>query len=153
MDRNYQEAFVEVEEILKIMPVELSKKIPMKFRKIIIENQAPDYKVIIQEPLEQQKLKKETLVILGLIYRDFLCDEQERNELKLQDAQELEKIEKELQQKYDIQNVFDARKENRKKQEVSEDDYSTSLTLYEEPTFLKRLFNIIKGIFKKKSVN
>lgn len=151
MDRNYQEAFVEVEEILKIMPVELSKKIPMKFRKIIIENQAPDYKVIIQEPLEQQKLKKETLVILGLIYRDFLCDEQERNELKIQDAQELEKIEKELQQKYDIQNVFDARKENRKKQEVSEDDYSTSLTLYEEPTFLKRLFNIIKGIFKKKS--
>ena len=151
MDRNYQEAFVEVEEILKIMPAELSKKIPMKFRKIIIENQAPDYKVIIQEPLEQQKLKKETLVILGLIYRDFLCDEQERNELKLQDAQELEKIEKELQQKYDIQNVFDARKENRKKQEVSEDDYSTSLTLYEEPTFLKRLFNIIKEIFKKKS--
>lgn len=151
MDRNYQEAFVEVEEILKIMPVELSKKIPMKFRKIIIENQAPDYKVIIQEPLEQQKLKKETLVILGLIYRDFLCDEQERKELKIQDAQELEKIEKELQQKYDIQNVFDARKENRKKQEVSEDDYSTSLTLYEEPTFLKRLFNIIKGIFKKKS--
>lgn len=151
MDRNYQEAFVEVEEILKIMPVELSKKIPMKFRKIIIENQAPDYKVIIQEPLEQQKLKKETLVILGLIYRDFLCDEQERKELKIQDAQELEKIEKELQQKYDIQNVFDARKENRKKQEVSEDDYSTSLTLYEKPTFLKRLFNIIKGIFKKKS--
>lgn len=151
MDRNYQEAFVEVEEILKIMPVELSEKIPMKFRKIIIENQAPDYKVIIQEPLEQQKLKKETLVILGLIYRDFLCDEQERKELKIQDAQELEKIEKELQQKYDIQNVFDARKENRKKQEVSEDDYSTSLTLYEKPTFLKRLFNIIKGIFKKKS--
>ena len=123
----------------------------MKFRKIIIENQAPDYKVIIQEPLEQQKLKKETLVILGLIYRDFLCDEQERKELKIQDAQELEKIEKELQQKYDIQNVFDARKENRKKQEESEDDYSTSLTLYEKPTFLKRLFNIIKGIFKKKS--
>ena len=151
MDRNYQEAFVEVEEILKIMPVELSKKIPMKFRKIIIENQAPDYKVIIQEPLEQQKLKKETLVILGLIYRDFLCDEQERKELKIQDAQELEKIEKELQQKYDIQNVFDARKENRKKQEESEDDYSTSLTVYEKPTFLKRLFNIIKGIFKKKS--
>ena len=123
----------------------------MIFRKIIIENQAPDYKVIIQEPLEQQKLKKETLVILGLIYRDFLCDEQERKELKIQDAQELEKIEKELQQKYDIQNVFDARKENRKKQEESEDDYSTSLTLYEKPTFLKRLFNIIKGIFKKKS--
>ena len=151
MDRNYQEAFVEVEEILKIMPVELSEKIPMKFRKIIIENQAPDYKVIIQEPLEQQKLKKETLVILGLIYRDFLCDEQERKELKIQDAQELEKIEKELQQKYDIQNVFDARKENRKKQEESEDGYSTSLTVYEKPTFLKRLFNIIKGIFKKKS--
>lgn len=151
MDRNYQEAFVEVEEILKIMPVELSEKIPMKFRKIIIENQAPDYKVIIQEPLEQQKLKKETLVILGLIYRDFLCDEEERNRLKQEDVAELNRIQKELEKQYDINNVFEKRKAKNVKQEELEQENLTSLTLYEEPGFLKRIFNLIKGIFKKKS--
>lgn len=151
MDRNYQEAFVEVEQILKIIPLELSNKIPMKFRKIIIENQAPDYKVIIQEPLEQQKLKKETLVILGLIYRDFLCDEEERNRLKQEDVAELNRIQKELEKQYDINNVFEKRKAKNATQEEVEQENSTSLTLYEEPGFLKRIFNLIKGIFKKKS--
>ena len=133
------------------MPVELSEKIPMKFRKIIIENQAPDYKVIIQEPLEQQKLKKETLVILGLIYRDFLCDEEERNRLKQEDVAELNRIQKELEKQYDINNVFEKRKAKNVKQEELEQENLTSLTLYEEPGFLKRIFNLIKGIFKKKS--
>lgn len=151
MDRNYQEAFVEVEQILKIIPLELSNKIPMKFRKIIIENQAPDYKVIIQEPLEQQKLKKETLVILGLIYRDFLCDEEERNRLKQEDVAELNRIQKELEKQYDINNVFEKRKAKNATQEEVEQENSTSLTLYEEPGVLKRIFNLIKGIFKKKS--
>lgn len=143
MKREYEEAFVEVDEILKIMPVELSSKIPLKFRKIVSDNKAKDYNVKIQEPLEEQKLKEETKVILGLIYRDFLCSAEEREQLQLRDAEELKRIEQEMQQQYDINNVFEKRK-NRK-----QDENSTDLILYKEPGFLKRFFNIIKGIFKK----
>ena len=48
MKRNYEEAFAEVEEILKIMPIDLVSKIPIKILRIISENKATDYNVKIQ---------------------------------------------------------------------------------------------------------
>ena len=96
MERAYEEAFTEVDEILKIMPIDLVSKIPVQFRQTISENKATNYKVIIKEPLEEQKLKKETIIILGLIYRDFLASPEEREQLQLKDAEELKKIEQEM---------------------------------------------------------
>ena len=143
MNRAYEEAFVEVDEILKLMPIDLISKIPMKFRQVISENKAKDYKVEIKEPLEEEKLKEETVVILGLIYRDFLASPEEREELQLKDAEELKRIELEMQQQYDIDNVFKKRKKS------LDENVSTDLIVYKEEGFLKKLFNLIKGIFKK----
>ena len=144
MNRAYKEAFAEVDEILKIMPIELLTKIPTKFRSIISENKANDYVIEIQEPLDEEKLKEETIVILGLIYRDFLASPEEREELQLKDAEELKRIEEEMQQQYDIQNIFNKRK-NKENENVS-----TELTIYKEPGFLQKLFNLVKRIFTKK---
>lgn len=143
MKRAYEEAFVEVDEILKMMPIELLSRIPIKFRQVISENKAKDYKVEIKEPLEEEKLKEETVVILGLIYRDFLASPEEREELQLKDAEELKRIEEEMQEQYDIDNVFKKRKKSQG------EDSSTDLILYKEQGFLRKLFNLIKGIFNK----
>lgn len=143
MDRAYEEAFVEVDEILKIMPIDLLSKIPMQFRQVISTNKAKDYKIRIEEPLEEKNLKKETIIILGLIYRDFLASPEEREELQLKDAEELKRIEQEMQEQYDVDNVFKKRKKH------SREDSSTDLILYKEQGFLKKLFNLIKGIFNK----
>ena len=147
MKREYEEAFVEVDEIIKIMPIDLSSKIPVQFRKIISENKAKDYSIKIQEPLEQQKLKQETIVILGLIYRDFLCDPEEREKLQLKDAEDLKRIEQEMQEQYDVNNVFEKRKNSKNKEDY--DNNLTDLVVYKEPGFIKKFFNLIKGIFKK----
>lgn len=150
MERIYEEAFAEVDEIFKIMPIDLLSKIPAQFRQIISENKAKDYNIIIQEPLENQKLKKETIVVLGLIYRDFLASPEEREELQLRDAQELKRIEQEMQEQCDIQNIFEKRKAKKEENNFEDDmQYTTDLTLYKEPGFLKKFFNLIKGIFKK----
>ena len=146
MNRAYEEAFVEVDEILKMMPIDLLSKIPMKFRKMISENKAKDYKIEINEPLEEEKLKEETVVILGLIYRDFLASPDEREELQLKDAEELKRIELEMQQQYNIDNVF------KKRKNALDDTASTDLIVYKEQGFLKKLFNVIKGIFKKNKI-
>ena len=82
MDRAYEEAFAEIDEIFKIMPIDLLSKIPAQFRQMISENRARDYDVRIQEHLEEKNLKKETIAILGLIYRDFLASPEERDELQ-----------------------------------------------------------------------
>ena len=97
MKREYEEAFAEVDEILKLMPVEISSKIPTQFKQIISKNRAKDYRVQIREPLEldEKNFKTETIVILGLIYRDFLADPEEKEELQLKDIEELKRIEQE----------------------------------------------------------
>lgn len=149
MKREYEEAFAEVDEIFKIMPIDLLSKIPMDFRKIISDKKAKDYKIIIKEPLEEQKLKYETIVILGLIYRDFLSSPEEREELQLKDEEEIKKIEGELKEQYDVSKILEKRKTQTNREEISE---MTELTIYKEPNFIKRFFNRIKGIFVKKKI-
>lgn len=82
MERVYEEAFYEVDEVLKLMPIDLRSKIPIQFRQAISENKAKNYKADIHEPLKEQELNKETVIILGLIYRDFLASPEEREQLQ-----------------------------------------------------------------------
>lgn len=149
MEREYEEAFSEVDEVLKLMPIDLLSKIPVQFRKVISENKDTNYKVNIKEPLEVQNLKKETIVILGLIYRDFLASPEEKEKLQIKDAEELKRIEQEMQEQYDIENIYKKRKKRNRLSNIEEDQESTDLILSEKPSFLERFFNIIKGIFKK----
>lgn len=146
MNREYEEAFTEIDEIFKIMPIDLLSKIPAQYRQIISENKARDYDVKIQEPLDEKNLKKETVVILGLIYRDFLASPEERDELQKKDAEELQRLEQEMQQQYNMENVFQNRKN--KYQEAFQEQ--TDLVVYKEEGFLRKFFNMIKSLFKKK---
>lgn len=147
MERAYKEAFAEIDEIFKIMPINLLSKVPVEFRQVISENKAKDYKIEIVEPLEENNLKKETIVILGLMYRDFLASPEEREELQKRDAEELEKIEQELQKRYDMQNIFDKRKTRITQQN---ENYSTEMIIYKEQGFFSKIFNLIRGLFAKK---
>ena len=148
MERVYEEAFTEVDEVLKLMPIDLLSKIPVQFRQTISENKAANYNVIIKEPLEEQKLKKETIVILGLIYRDFLASPEEREQLQLKDAEELKRVEQEMQEQYNMEDIFEKRKKNKKPPKL-EGELLTDLTLYKEPSFFRKFFDMIRGIFKK----
>ena len=126
MERVYEEAFYEVDEVLKLMPIDLRSKIPMQFRQVISENKAKNYKTDIHEPLKEQELKKETVIILGLIYRDFLASPEEKEKLQKQDSEEIQKIEQDVQEQYEKQ-----------------------LIIYKEKRIFHKIFDFIKRIFKK----
>lgn len=149
MERVYEEAFTEVDQILKMMPIDLQSKIPIQFRHVISENKAENYRVNIQEPLREQKLRKETVVILGLIYRDFLASPEEKEQLQLKDAEELKKIELEMQEKYGIENKLKKRRNNKEKHNIEEQDNSTELTVYKKQSVFRQFFNFIRNIFNK----
>lgn len=146
MKREYEEAFAEVDEILQLMPVDLLIKIPLQFKKIISENKAKDYKPNIKEPIEEEQLKYETKILLGLIYRDFLVTPEEREILQARDAEALEKAKQEMQEKYDIESIFVQKKEAKVS---SNEDSLRELIVYKEQGFLKKIFNLIKGLFNK----
>lgn len=146
MKKEYEEAFAEVDEILQLMPIDLLIKIPLQFKKVISENRSQNYIPQIKEPIKEEDLKYETRVILGLMYRDFLADPEEREKLQAQDVEELRKIEEELQKQYDVENIFKKKKDH-KNTENTED--STGMIVYKEQGLLQKLFNLIKGIFNK----
>ena len=145
------EAFTEVNEIFKLMPQELLEKIPTKFRQIIQEEMDIKYITDIKEPIEECELKDETIIILGLIYRDFLCTPEERKILQEQDTKQLQdmqkKLEIEMKEKYNPDNIFKNRQETKK--EITKNSEEKSLTVISEEKWYQKIFNIIKRIFKK----
>ena len=146
------EAFTEVNEIIKLMPEELVDKIPSKFREMINEEKDEQYKPDIKEPLEKCKLKEETIIILGLMYRDFLCSPEERKKLHEKDAKELQEvkkaIEEEARQKYNPEDLF-KNKKNEEKVTYKEETEEKSMTIVQEEKWYQKIFNIIKNIFKR----
>ena len=146
------EAFTEVNEIIKLMPEELVNKIPSKFREMIYEEKDEQYEPDIKEPLEKCKLKEETIIILGLMYRDFLCSPEERKKLQEKDAKELQEvkkaIEEEARQKYNPEDLF-KNKRNEEKIYYKEETEEKSMTIVQEEKWYQKIFNIIKNIFKR----
>jgi len=134
LKQEYKEAFTEVNEIIKMMPIELVNKIPSKFREMIVEEKYKNYIPDIKEPIEKCKLKNETIIILGLIYRDFLCSPDERKKLQEKDARELQEVEKaieeEIREKYNPDDIF----KNRNKIVLQEEQPSeeTRMTIVQE---------------------
>ena len=149
MDEIYKQAFSEIDEIFKLMPSNLLNQIPEKFKEIIKEEKSINYKPEIKEPLENYQLKEETIIILALIYRDFLCDEDEREELKARDAQRLKEAEEQIRQKYNPDEIFKAKL---KIDSITENELEKKeLMVIPEEKWYQRILNIIKKFFKRKN--
>lgn len=145
MKEVYMDAFSEVNTILNIMPSNLFNKIPLKFRQMISEYKNNSYNPKIEEPVEDYELKDETKIILSLIYRDFLCSDEEKERLKARDAQKLQEEEEQLREKYNPDNIFN----NRKIENVETVAESVAMVEYKE-SFFTRIINKIKNIFRRK---
>ncbi len=145
MKEIYMDAFSEVNAILNIMPSNLFNKIPLKFRQMISEYKNKSYNPRIEEPVENFELKDETKIILSLIYRDFLCSNEEKERLKARDAQKLQEEEEQLREKYNPDNIFD----KRKTENIETVAEPVAMVEYKE-SFFTRIINKIKNIFRRK---
>ena len=142
---NYGKACKEVYIILQSLGDEIICKIPKKVIKFIEENMDKDYWFTIDSsiPIESQNFLEETLVIISLIYRDYICTPAEKEMLILQDKNKIKEAEKLLNEKYNNDNLFN------KKVPKKENIY---LTEKEDNNILKKIFNKIKNIFFRKEV-
>ena len=148
MQEQYLKAFSEVEQIIALMPEGLQKKIPEKFKNILSTWKDKNYVPFIQEPFEECNLMEETKIILAVIYRDFLCNEKEKEEIKLRESQQLQEYEKELREKYNPDDIFKNKKNNQIKIEETQSE-ETAMVEYKEKNFLQKIFDKIKHLFKK----
>lgn len=108
MFNEYKNALSEVNAILKLLPEDMKNKIPQSFSEFINKNQSETYRPNLDRdlPLTEQKLMKDTKVILSLIYRNYLCDEDTKKKLEIDDKIEIRTKQMELEQKYSYENLF-----------------------------------------------
>lgn len=111
---NYGKALKQVYMILKSMGKEIRDKIPDEMLNFIEENMDKEYFFILDEniDLEEQNFMPETLGIISLIWRDYLCSDEERERLQAEDIERQKQIEEERREKYNPDNIFKKIDEN-----------------------------------------
>ena len=139
-----RQAFTDISIIIQMMSKSMKNKINPNFIKLIEENKDTEYVSNINKeiPLKEQTLNENTKIILALIYRDYLCSNDMRNELLKQEKKEIKEKEEELRKKYEIhfkdKNII---------QDTKEDTY---LIPYKNESIFRKMFNKIKKLFRFK---
>lgn len=119
-----KEALAEVDDIISLLSKEYQSKIPKKLKEFIKKNKDSLYKSNITElPRDISGLKKDTVVMLGMIYDKYLYDEK----IDLELAEEIK------QSTEEVQNVEIRPKKNKK------------LTVKKESIFA-RIINFFKSL-------
>lgn len=143
----YSEAIVEVLEILQYSDDNIIEKIPKKLIEFWQRNKSTTYKPNLDhsKSINEMDLKKKTKSIISMIYLNYLCNDEEKNNIKLILKDNEEKYQQELGEKYNADNIF---KKYNQKQKVTENVVATNMAMveYKEPIF-KKIINIIKRFF------
>lgn len=135
--------FNQIDEILKHSSDEILKKLPKNLQEFLKENQEKDYKPNIDFNTDnwQDYLLEDTIVLMGLIYRDYIVSKDERQKLLLEE-------EIEYNEKYNPNNIF-KNKKNIQNQIKEIQPRETAIIEYKEKNFLQKIFDKIKHLFNK----
>lgn len=145
LKNKYRDAFSEVLYIIENLNEVNKSKISEKFIKFLERNRSQDYivnlpKDVIKHP---ELLKRETKIILALMYRDYFCTQEEKEKLDKKFIDNNEKYEEELREKYNPDNIFKNINKSDKSQE------NANLIKYEEPKWYKKIFLFIGKVLGK----
>ncbi len=144
MTQAYEEAFCEVNEILKYFDKDILNKIPRECIENIQNNMSKSYKVRYDntKSINEQDLKRETKAILSVIYRDYICNENVRKEIIQKDTQELINIEEKKKADYGNKEIF---KHNLNPERTEE----KSIVVIKKPNIIQRIIEKIKSFWRK----
>ena len=100
-------------------------------------------KIDHSKKLITQDLKPKTRAIIAMLYRNYWCTPEEKEQFESIMKQNYEKEQEALREKYNPDNIF-----KEKKDVVIEETNTMEMTIYKESIF-KRFINRIRKIFKK----
>lgn len=148
IDIEYANAYSEVLEILKYIPIKDYNKIP-KNKIELFEKNANDEHRFIYNPnktLEEQNVTKRAKAIIAILFRDYWANEIQREKIIKKQNYDRVKLEEEKRQNYNPNNIF-KNKEIKSIENPTSDIFS--MIEYKESDF-KRFLDKVKSIFVKK---
>lgn len=147
---NYSKAYTEILKIIEYLPDSEYQKIPQKLIEELNENSDKEYIFDIQseEDFEKKELLKETEYIIYVLYRNYLSDEEEREQLIQLEKKAHNDSEENKRMKYNPDDIF---KNKDKKVNDSNEKISNvvAMTQYSESLF-KKLWSKILSMLKNK---
>ena len=137
-----KQSFCEVYDIINHMDKQMKSKISDKFINFIEKNRGLNYRVDIDysKSITNQNLLHETKVLLSLIYRDYICDEEKKAQLIKQDNECLMQRGENLKKKYKIK--------FKEKQDNVIQNKENTLNVIEKQKWYTKIVKIIRNIFK-----
>ena len=150
MEEDLRKALTEVDKILENTDEELVKKIPDNFKNYIKENKDENYVFEVDTEkglLEQEDLSYKTKAILSLIYRDYFCSKEEREELLREEREEKLREEEEKRKRYNPDDLF-KKEEKPEPIQKEEEQKNTALVEYSELKWYQKIYQKILKFFK-----
>lgn len=145
----YSEAATEVLEILNNTEESAVNKIPKKFIDFLKENSSKTYNPQLDttKPMKELNLKPKTHAILGMIYLKWWANEEEKQEFTKRAKENEKKYQEELREKYNTDNLF--KNNTRINEDKEETIQQTALAEVKKETFIQKIINKIKSIFRR----
>ena len=109
VDTQTKQAYSEIDEFLSLLDEKTRNEVPTKLRELFKKEKDKNYHKEINTiiPIKEQNLKKETLALIALLNLQYWCkDEKEKERLKQVYANNENKYQDELRQKYNPDNIF-----------------------------------------------
>ena len=145
VSEEYSEAVVEVLDILKHTRKTDIEKIPKKLLNFFENVKSSTYvsKIDHSKKLNTQDLKPKTRAIIAMLYRNYWCPVEEKEQFDRILQENYEKEQKVLRDKYNPDNIF-----NDKRNIITEENEYKEMIVYRESIF-KRFINKIKKLFRR----
>ena len=144
MTNNLKQAMYEVNIILDNTDKNLIKRIPQKILKTIKEKAKKEKEFVYDKnkKLKDQEITDLTRGIIALIYKDYFCNQEQRNKYNNYYLKTKEQLELEKNKKYSVDKIFQ-KKNNNCTEEI------TDITIYKKETILTRVKNKFIKLLKK----
>ena len=142
-----RQAYSEVYTVLQNMPAEYVEKIPKKIFKLFETEKLDNYEVNINKsnPIDKNYLSKNAMVLIAILNYQYWCPNKKvKNDLYMQYLSNNEKYEKEIQEKYNTDNLF----KNKRNEQIKEENQE--LVECKERNFIQSILDKFKSIFKIK---
>ena len=150
MENSLSKAYAEVLLILSYMEQKYIDMIPKKLLELFNEEKDKNYQPNINPniSLAEQNLQRKTLALLAMLNLNYWCkDENERKELLKMYSENDKKIEAEMRERYNPDNLFKKREKVEQNNDIKQE--KTELIEYKEKNIFRKILDRIMQFLKK----
>ena len=141
-----RKAYSEICIVLEYMPNEYVAKIPKKIIKLFQKLKNYEVNINKSNPLDKNYLSKKTMVLIAMLNYQYWCPNKKvKDTLYKTYSANNEKYQKEMEEKYSVDNLF---KNKKNVAQMEQKEESVAMVEYKESVF-RKIINKIKGIFHR----